>query len=103
MNETQLMANNITPFTGHPAANLAANELTAARYGLQPHATPLLAELAQTMHAALEKCQPHALSAAAKACRPARAAACSAGGPGGRPSVGLRIFYSCVQYRMEGT
>ena len=57
----------VSPFTGHPAANLLADEAGNAQYGLQPHATPLLAELAQTMHAALERCSPHALSAAAKA------------------------------------
>jgi predicted metal-dependent enzyme (double-stranded beta helix superfamily) len=57
----------ITPFPGHPAANLNNGEISVGDYGLQPGATALMAELARTMHAALERCQPHALSAAAKA------------------------------------
>lgn len=58
---------NITPFPGHPGANLGTAEKTHLKYGLQPGTTPMLAELVDTMHAALERCEPHALSAAAKA------------------------------------
>ncbi|MGI9291635.1 MAG: hypothetical protein ACR2QG_10220 [Gammaproteobacteria bacterium] len=58
---------NITPFPGHPGANLSATEKGQVNYGLQPGTTPLLAELAETMHATLANCEPHALSAAAKA------------------------------------
>ena len=57
----------VTPFPGHPAADLASSEKHTDGYGLQPGCTPLLEELARTMHATLDKCQPHALSAAAKA------------------------------------
>ena len=57
----------VTPFPGHPAADLNTRELEIGDYGLQPGTTPLMAELAKTMHAALERCHPHALSAAAKA------------------------------------
>lgn len=54
---------------------------TAAGYGLQPGATPLMQELADTLHAVVARCQPHALPAAAKAalrgyvCNPALLAA----------------------------
>jgi predicted metal-dependent enzyme (double-stranded beta helix superfamily) len=58
--------NVIVPFAGHPGANVR----TAApgfAYGLQPDATPFIAELAATIHATLDNCQPHARAAAAKA------------------------------------
>ena len=58
----------ITPFPGHPGANLDRAESSHLTYGLQPGTTPLLAELAAHMHSALEHCHAHAYSAAAKAC-----------------------------------
>jgi predicted metal-dependent enzyme (double-stranded beta helix superfamily) len=58
---------NITPFPGHPGANLNAAKRAQLQYGLQPGATSLLAELAETMHASLERLETHAFSAAAKA------------------------------------
>jgi predicted metal-dependent enzyme (double-stranded beta helix superfamily) len=58
----------ITPCNGNPASNLNRTERNHARYGIQPGCTPLVQELADTMHAALARCAPHALSAAAKAC-----------------------------------
>ena len=39
----------------------------ALRYGLQPGGTQLMQELADTLHAVVDRCQPHALPAAAKA------------------------------------
>jgi predicted metal-dependent enzyme (double-stranded beta helix superfamily) len=60
-------AENVMTMPGHPGADLNAREISHSDYGLQPGSTELLAELAHTMHAALERCQPHALSAAAKA------------------------------------
>ncbi len=56
--EAASTADVVTPFPGVPAE----------RYGLQPGATRYVAELAETMHATFEKCQPHAMAAAAKAC-----------------------------------
>lgn len=75
--EVKPESSGITPFTGHPAANFGRAERAKLRHGLQPLTTPLLAELVDTMHATLERCEPHALSAAAKAslrgfvCQPA--------------------------------
>ena len=58
----------ITPFSGSPAANLKRSERDQACYGIQPGCTHLVQELADTLHAAMAHCEPHALSAAAKAC-----------------------------------
>jgi predicted metal-dependent enzyme (double-stranded beta helix superfamily) len=58
---------NVTPFPGHPGANLNGIENTRLHYGLQADTTPLLAELATTMHSTLKRCEAHSLSAAAKA------------------------------------
>lgn len=58
--------NRIVPFAGHPAANIRATTVNY-KYGLQPGASPLVAELAATIHATLNNCPPHALAAAAKA------------------------------------
>jgi len=60
-------AGTVTPFPGHPAANLARNQRQTHSYGLQPESGPLVAELARTVHAAIKNCAPHGLSAAAKA------------------------------------
>jgi predicted metal-dependent enzyme (double-stranded beta helix superfamily) len=59
--------NVVTPFPGHPAANLGRVITTGSTYGLQPGATTLVHELAMTIDATMEQCQPHALAAAAKA------------------------------------
>jgi predicted metal-dependent enzyme (double-stranded beta helix superfamily) len=65
----------VTPFRGDPAANLRRHEIRnepenktgTANYGLQPGTTVLVDEMAQTLHAVLKQCQPHAMAAAAKA------------------------------------
>lgn len=57
----------ISPLRGNPAANLTSAERGQAVYGLQPGCSPLVQELADTMHAALERCPVHSLGAAAKA------------------------------------
>ena len=57
----------VTPFPGGPAANLPGTEISAPRYGLQPGASYTVYELAQTLKAVSDRCQPHALAAAAKA------------------------------------
>lgn len=59
--------NSVTPFPGHPAANLAKAERASLGYGFQSHTTPLLEELVNTLHATIPNCQPHALSSVAKA------------------------------------
>lgn len=58
---------NISLLPGHPAARLRGQPASNSRYGLQPGATDLVAELAKTLHATTSRCQPHALAAAAKA------------------------------------
>jgi predicted metal-dependent enzyme (double-stranded beta helix superfamily) len=58
--------NVIVPFAGHPAANIGASS-SHSQYGIQRGATPLVGELAATIHATLNHCQPHARAAAAKA------------------------------------
>ena len=58
----------ITPFPGDPAANLSAADRANAVYGVQPGSSHLVKELAETMHLALQCCEPHALGPAAKAC-----------------------------------
>ena len=58
--------NMIVPFAGHPAANIRATTVNY-KYGLQPGTSPLVAELAATIHATLNNCPSHALAAAAKA------------------------------------
>ena len=60
-------ANNISLFPDHPAARLRQRVNRPLSYGLQPGTTPLIGELARTLHATTSLCQPHALSAAAKA------------------------------------
>jgi predicted metal-dependent enzyme (double-stranded beta helix superfamily) len=62
-----LIKDNITPFPGHPASRFPARQCAHGNYGLQPDCGPLVAELANTVQATLKYCQPHALSAAAKA------------------------------------
>jgi len=42
--------------------------ISSHSYGLQAGSTPLLAELVTTLHATFDKCQPHAMAAAAKTC-----------------------------------
>lgn len=59
--------NVVTPFRGSPAANLGRAVSRSSDYGLQPGATNLVNELAMTIAATIEQCQPHALAAAAKA------------------------------------
>jgi predicted metal-dependent enzyme (double-stranded beta helix superfamily) len=58
---------NVTPFPGHPAANLGKPERASRKYGFQNNSTPLLKELVDTLHATIPNCQPHALSSVAKA------------------------------------
>ena len=57
----------VTPFPGSPAANLEHHSKRSIQYGLQPGTSDLIDEMAATMRATLEQCQPHALAAAAKA------------------------------------
>jgi predicted metal-dependent enzyme (double-stranded beta helix superfamily) len=57
----------VTPFPGNPAANLRGHTGRSIHYGLQPGASDLINEMANTMQATLKQCQPHALAAAAKA------------------------------------
>jgi predicted metal-dependent enzyme (double-stranded beta helix superfamily) len=62
-----MSAATVTPFAGHPAANLARAKRKGMTYGLQPGSGTLITELSKTMHAAMKNCSPHGLSAAAKA------------------------------------
>jgi predicted metal-dependent enzyme (double-stranded beta helix superfamily) len=57
----------VTPFPGSPAANLSHHAKQPIHYGLQSGASELINEMALTMRATMEQCQPHALAAAAKA------------------------------------
>jgi predicted metal-dependent enzyme (double-stranded beta helix superfamily) len=67
MSVTLQRDNVVTPFPGDPAAAIRKAARARASYGLQPGATRLVDELASTMRATLQNCQPHALAAAAKA------------------------------------
>jgi predicted metal-dependent enzyme (double-stranded beta helix superfamily) len=58
--------NVVVPIAGQPAAGARVTDAGTA-YGLQPDATPFIAELAETLDATLGNCEPHALAAAAKA------------------------------------
>ena len=51
----------ITPFPGRQGS---ASQL---QYGLQPGATPVMEEMVKTLDATIDRCEPHALAAAAKA------------------------------------
>jgi predicted metal-dependent enzyme (double-stranded beta helix superfamily) len=64
---TRDISSTVTPFRGDPAANLRNGGAGKTTYGLQPGTTALIGELAQTVHATLQRCQPHAMAAAAKA------------------------------------
>jgi len=57
----------VTPITGHPAANNRAASGAALSYGVQPGCSTHVEQLADTLHATLAGCEPHAYAAAGKA------------------------------------